>query len=199
MDDAESSAWLMGRPDDYTHEGMQCLTERYDHDRAEAADAHAQAADSTGSVGDRAPEIIGLLTDVATSTCRPRRRRRYNRCACMQGDCRASVSNRKQVVCRPPLGVDTRLDCRPPPPHASRSASGVAMTVEIEGAGMTAAAHVNRDSVAMVSQQSGAQIPNGGETLPDESTVRRARRPRATTISMLIIMISILSGALSSL
>ena len=120
----------------------------------------------------------------------------------MQGDCRVSVSNRKQVVCRPPLGVDTRLDWRPPPLHASRSASGVAMTVEIEGAGMTAAAHVNRDSVGMVSQRSGEQIPNVDFRAPGkrpvaldgapveavvgqgtpQNTVRRARRPRAPEI-----------------
>ena len=46
MDDAEFSAWLLGHPDEYTYEGMQCLIER------------------EGTSSDQAPEIIGALTGV---------------------------------------------------------------------------------------------------------------------------------------
>ena len=44
----------------------------------------------------------------------------------MHANCSASAFNRKQVVVQPPLGDKARLELRPPPLHASRSAIGVA-------------------------------------------------------------------------
>ena len=111
MGKAEFAAWLHGSGESQTL-GMQCLIER------------------NGTNSDQAPETIGMLTDAVTR--RPRRRPTYKaiaiqKCAtCLHEKCRASALKQKQVVCRSPLGTETRLDLRPPPLHASRSASGVA-------------------------------------------------------------------------
>ena len=72
MDDAEFSAWLLGHSDEYKCEGMACLIERYDHDIAEAADAHANAAESTGTKGqaldvEEAQDRVGALPSTVAS------------------------------------------------------------------------------------------------------------------------------------
>ena len=98
MDETEFAAWLHGSPDQYTYEGMQCLTERYGNDSAvltvpslrELDGAEVRGCDVTrerfsvasaakGTGNNRAPEIIGMMTNATTrQACRHKTKRKLH-------------------------------------------------------------------------------------------------------------------------
>ena len=105
VDEAAFSAWLHGSCEPPLM-GMQSLIER------------------KGTNSDHAPEVIGMLADVATR--RKRRRPRYQKCECLHENCSASATNLKRVGSRFPFQGETRPTLCLPPLETHASASRVA-------------------------------------------------------------------------